>query len=172
MNLISVSCNHCGAPLEFPDSSKFITCKYCKSNLKIQHSGGAIYSEVLEEIREVSNDVETIKWQNELERVDREWALKRQQFLVTNKNGHSSEPGSSGASGIIGGVLAIIFCIFFMTGSSSMGAPALFSLFPIVMIIIIIFGMIKGSSNNDAYQRAKSEFEQERNNILKKIKLT
>ena len=40
------------------------------------------------------------------------------------------------------------------------------------MIIIIVMGMIKGSSNNDAYQRAKDEFEQERNKILQKIKLT
>ena len=172
METISVSCNNCGAPLECPNSTKFITCKYCNSRLKIQESGGAIYSEVLEEVREISDDVETIKWQNELERVDREWSLKRQQFLITNKNGHTSEPGSNGAGGIIGGILAIIFCIFFMSGSSSMGAPAIFNLFPVVMIIIIIFGMIKGSSNNDAYQRAKTEFEQERNIILKKIKLT
>lgn len=31
MRLISVNCNHCGAPLEVAEEVRFVTCAYCKT---------------------------------------------------------------------------------------------------------------------------------------------
>ena len=78
MPVVSVSCNHCGAPLEVAESPRFVTCRHCGSRLKIEHGQGAAYTEVLEELqatqREMADDIETLRLQNELERVDREWS--------------------------------------------------------------------------------------------------
>jgi DNA-directed RNA polymerase subunit RPC12/RpoP len=50
MELISLSCNKCGAPLEVPINANFVTCSYCKSRLAIHSTENAYYTEVLGEI--------------------------------------------------------------------------------------------------------------------------
>ena len=91
MKVISVSCNHCGAPLEVPKKARFVTCKYCSSRLAIKATESATYTEVLEAIGErtekIAQDVETIKLQNRLERLDREWQTDRRRFMTRDKHG-------------------------------------------------------------------------------------
>lgn len=50
MELLSMSCNKCGAPLEVPAGTSFVTCTYCKSSLAIHRTGNAAYTEVLAQI--------------------------------------------------------------------------------------------------------------------------
>ena len=38
--LLNLSCNHCGAPLQVPEETKYLTCTYCSSRLQVEHSGG------------------------------------------------------------------------------------------------------------------------------------
>ena len=52
MKLLALNCNRCGAPLEVPQKAKFITCTFCQTQLSIQRSGGAAYTEALEELGE------------------------------------------------------------------------------------------------------------------------
>ena len=48
MELISVSCNHCGAPLEVPPGANYVTCAHCGSRLAVKRTGSAVYTELLE----------------------------------------------------------------------------------------------------------------------------
>ena len=72
MKLLALNCNRCGAPLEVPQKAKFITCTFCQTQLSIQRSGGAAYTEALEELGErteqLVDDVEVLKLQGELNR--------------------------------------------------------------------------------------------------------
>ncbi len=52
MRLLSLTCNHCGAPLEVPAKTRFLTCNYCSSRLEVHRSGSAVHTEVLEAIEE------------------------------------------------------------------------------------------------------------------------
>ncbi len=117
MRVLSVTCNHCGAPLEVPKKAKFVTCSFCSSRLAVHHSGNAVYTEVLESIEqktaEIAEDVETIKHQNDLERLDREWMMGKQQFMVRGKHGEYRVPSTAGS--VIGMVLAGGFGLFWMS---------------------------------------------------------
>src|SRR5437868_6104613 len=74
--LVSVRCNHCGAPLQIDSAARFLTCSYCGAQLEVHRSGGAVYTEVLQEIDQrterIERDVQEIKRQNAIEALDRE----------------------------------------------------------------------------------------------------
>jgi hypothetical protein len=172
MNVISVCCNKCGAPLEVPDKTRFLTCSHCGSKLEVQHSGGAYFTSVLEDIdrrtEKMSGDLEVIKLQNDLERIDREWQMTRQRFITRNKNGSESVPKAAG--GIVGGVVAIVFGIFWMSAASSMGAPAIFPLFGLVFIGLAFFGIISSVSKSNQFDALEQQYFSERAELLKKMK--
>src|SRR5579864_8384583 len=96
MNVINLACNHCGAPLEVAEGTKFVTCRFCSSRLAIEHSESAFYSRVLEALENqtsaLSQDLETIKIQNEIERLDREWQMQRESLCRRGKDGQLQEP--------------------------------------------------------------------------------
>src|SRR5262245_34344788 len=114
MTLESLSCNHCGAPIEVPAAAKYATCAHCGSRLAIRRTGTAAYTEVLEEISDrtarMEKDLGAIRLQNELERIDREWQTHRERFMVHHKNGSSGPPNAT--AGLIGGALAAAFGVF------------------------------------------------------------
>jgi LSD1 subclass zinc finger protein len=39
MQLIAMSCDHCGAPLSVPDGARSVMCGYCGARLEVQHVG-------------------------------------------------------------------------------------------------------------------------------------
>ena len=63
-SLLTINCNSCGAPLKVSDTARFITCTHCSTQLQVQHSGGAVYTEILgqiaEQTREMAGDLETM----------------------------------------------------------------------------------------------------------------
>jgi DNA-directed RNA polymerase subunit RPC12/RpoP len=50
MQLTPVNCNHCGASLEIPSAARFVTCRYCNSQLQVHRSETTITTEVLQRI--------------------------------------------------------------------------------------------------------------------------
>ena len=68
MKILSLTCNHCGAPLEVPAKARFVTCTFCSSRLKITQEGNAAFTELLETLqdttREIQEDIQTIKNQS------------------------------------------------------------------------------------------------------------
>src|SRR3954451_15924160 len=87
----SVACNHCGAPLDISPTTQFVTCAYCGYKLQVHRSASSVYTEVLESIdqrtQRMEQDIDQIKRQNELERIDREWSMQRDAMLVRDKQG-------------------------------------------------------------------------------------
>jgi len=170
MKVLSVTCNNCGGPLEVPKKVRFVNCGYCSSRLEIRQSGGAVYSEVLEKIEQnterIADDLEAIKAQNEIERLDREWQMGMDRYKARNQDGEYSVPNSAGS--VIGGVIAIGFGIFWMGMASGIGAPGIFPLFGLVFIGVAFFGMVSGVSKSSAYQRAHDEYQSKRRKLMKK----
>ena len=167
MGLVSVNCNHCGASLKFPPNTKFVTCNYCQSQLKVESSGSAFYTEeILEEVREVADDVETIKIQNKLERLDREWDMNLRNFMVHGKTGEHL-PTSGGSA--VGMIIAIVGGGAFTIFSSNMGAPAFFPLFGLLFIGIGVFQGISGGSKAQAYEKGKQQYDSKRQQLVREL---
>src|SRR5687767_5937367 len=126
---LSVSCNHCGAPLQVPAGTRYVTCTYCGARLEVHRSGNAAYTEVLEALQQkttqIAGDVEAIRVQNEIERLDREWMMEREGYMVRDKRGGTHVP--TAASSVLVSVVMVAFAIFWMSGASSAGAGPVFT---------------------------------------------
>lgn len=171
--VISVRCNHCGAPLTVSPGTRFVTCSYCGSQLAIHQSGGAFYTEVLQDIdqrtQRIEQDVDQIKRQNAIEQLDREWEMQRQTLLVRNKNGSTSVPSIAG--GVVAAVIAVGFGIFWMIVTSIAGAPFFFPLFGILFIIVGLFASITSIGSASRYQDAETRYQQRRAQLLEEMSM-
>ena len=169
MQLLSVTCNHCGAPLEVPESAKFVTCTHCSSRLAVQRSGGAAYTEVLEALEQrteqIAGDVETLKLQSELDRLDREWMLERDQYMVQDKHGRRHFPGKAGS--ILVMVLMIGFTILWMAIAAA--SSPLVSLFGLLFIAAAVVVFITRLHKADEYERRRRRYERRRAQILRDV---
>ena len=171
MKLIDLTCNHCGAPLEVPAKTRFLSCTYCQSRLAVRTSGGAAYTEVLDDIASntdrMADDLEAIRTEKEIERLDREWQMTRQGLLTHDKDGNAHLPNRAASVG--GGVIAIIFGALWMVFASSMGAPGIFPLFGLVFIGFAVVSMFSGVSKSSRYSDAKRRYEDQRRDAIRKL---
>jgi DNA-directed RNA polymerase subunit RPC12/RpoP len=170
MELLSLACGHCGAPLEVPAGTRYVTCGYCSSKLEVHRSGGAIYTEVLEALQkrteEIADDVEILKLQNELERLDREWQTDRESCMTRGKDGSLSEP--SPIAGTIMGLVVIGIGIFWTVTAAQMSPPmALFGLVFIGVAAVGIFGNLKRS---ERFNEKKRQYESRRKEVLEALR--
>lgn len=154
MKILSLNCNHCGAPLDVPVKAKFVTCGFCDCRLAIQHSGNTHSTEVLEQLVEktsvIQDDVNELKRRARLSELDLDWERNKRRFVVKGKNGSESLPSALGMT--IQGVVGIVFACF---------ALVLFP--PIGMLVLVILGvnlfsqMTKYSGYQSAIQRYQTE---------------
>ena len=171
MQAVSVTCNHCGAPLTVGETTRFATCKHCGRQLKIVHGESSTYTEVLEAVaghtEQIARDTAVIRLQNELEQIDREWQADRERYFVSTKNGHR-EPPSMG--GIAAAGVAAVFGIGWMIFASQMGAPAIFPLFGLVFIAVAVIGVFSGMSKLQGHESAETVYRKRRAELLAKLR--
>src|SRR4051794_28642632 len=62
IELESLSCSHCGAPIEVPAGTEYVTCAHCGSRLLVRHNDTASYTERLDRIgtdtSHISHDID------------------------------------------------------------------------------------------------------------------
>jgi LSD1 subclass zinc finger protein len=161
---VAVTCNGCGAPLDVPAGTRFVTCAYCRSRLEIHRSGNAVYSEVLDAIdqrtRAIAESVADIRRQNEVERLDREWAMRRDELLVRDKRGNASPPTAAGS--VIGAAIAAVFGIGWTVFAARMGAPGFFVAFGAIFVIVALVGGAMGAGRAGRYADERRAYERRR----------
>ncbi len=127
MELTPVTCNHCGAALQVPDSARFVTCRYCNSQLEIKRTDSSITTEVLAHLEQttahMADNLSVIRRDSEVERLDREWNDRRAQLLVKNKDGSTSTPSASLVGAVIIGAFGILWTIFTFALTAPTPAP-------------------------------------------------
>ena len=178
MELSTVSCNKCGAVLQVTDSARFVTCRYCGSQLEIKRTDSAVYTEVLDHIdqrtAEMADDLDAIRRETELERLDREWALRRDSLMIRGKNGSTSRPSVIGGlimMFVVGGfgLFWTIMAFAITAGASHAGAPGAVAIFPLFGILFILGAVVMGittMSKASTYDREEQEYQQRRTQIL------
>jgi len=101
VELVTLSCNECGAPLEVPSQTKFLTCRFCGSRLAVAHTGGAVYTNTLEALNRkadlLADEVQLLRLEHDLERLDRDWEVESKLHMVKDNNGNEQVPTAGGA---------------------------------------------------------------------------
>jgi Flp pilus assembly protein TadB len=124
VEVVSLSCNECGAPLEVSDKARFVTCKKCKAQLAIKHDDGAVYTELAEAAKRVEDAADALEEhaqdlkaqndrffvQGEIERLDREWEQERSGLMQRTKSGQTYAPQRSQA--VVLAVLPLLLFVF------------------------------------------------------------
>lgn len=152
METLSVRCNHCGAPLQIGNGTRFVTCQFCQSNLEVKRTDGSVFTEEVVKIAEntgrMAESLEVIELQNEIERLDREWARKEAGYISHGKN-RPHWPSSS-LFGLAFGIFFACVCFgmaFVMSNIAGMGVFA---------IVAAVMNMNKGAELLANLQQARS----------------
>jgi DNA-directed RNA polymerase subunit RPC12/RpoP len=168
MQVESVSCNNCGAPLEVGAGTNYVTCGHCGSRLAVKRTGSSLYTELLEELDRktdtMARHLAELRYHAELERIDREWEQQRQGFLTTDKRGNKHEPTTAGA--ILGGVVLIGGGLFFAIVSGNIGAPFFFPLFGLAFAGFGVYLLITGPAKAQEFQRAREAYDRRRAAVM------
>lgn len=169
--LVTVSCNRCGTALDVPPGVRFITCTQCGARLEVRQTGNVAYTQVLDanestdaRVRQIAADVGAVRAQNEVERLDREWMMERERYMITGKWGRRYEPSR------FGGIILIIvfggFGVLWAVMASSMGAPGVFPLFGLLFVVVAIAGGIWQFTKAGEYERAERAYQERRRQLL------
>lgn len=174
MHTVALSCNRCGAPLQAQPTTRFLTCSHCNTRLKVISGGGATYTEQLEDIRDsqerIEGDLETIQLQNELERVDREWATRERGFERVDNQGRRSLPtDNAGPMALVSGVITVAAVIFFLAKSMDGYTPGFVPLLLFGVLGTTIYQAVKGYSAAEKYQDARKGHEARRASLVAKL---
>ena len=177
MKILALTCNHCGAPLEVPAKTRFLTCTFCSSQLEVHRSGNAAYTEVLkafqEQAEQVADDVETLKLKRELDELDRKWIEERKRHVRRSGGVPTEEQAGCGlVLGVVLGISTIVAAIGYSVKEGAVTQPALLVLLIALATLLIgigVFAYFEASRKFEAYDLAKRSYEGRRREILQKI---
>jgi hypothetical protein len=166
MKVLSLACNHCGAPLEVRAKTRFATCQFCDAKLAIHQDGSAAYTEVLEEINErtgkIENRLANIEIQNDVARIDREWEQEREGYYIQGKHGRRHLPSKAGSVAM--SIVMAGFGIFWTTMASAVHGPM--ALFGVVFIGVAIVSGVWGFTKATQYESGRRAYERRRMSAL------
>ena len=97
MELVPILCNQCGASLQISAAANFVTCQHCQTQLAVKRNQSTAWTEQLQQIdrrtQQLAHQVAVLTYQNEIERIDREWLAERESYCWRGKDGSLVEPG-------------------------------------------------------------------------------
>lgn len=157
VNLLSVRCHHCSAPLSVSESAKFVTCKHCGSDLAIKHTDSAVHTELLQAVAEsnekISAHLERLNVHQEIEALDREWAMQKQEFDPAKKDGPT--------------VAKFAFLIFWTFLTVSM--PGHIAPFGIAMVVLMTLQIVGGQRRRQDFLQAESCYQSRRQELQQRL---
>lgn len=165
MRFVESRCIHCGAALRVAGDATHVCCQYCNSELRIVHDGDQVATELVRAIQEdLGQRLEVIRLQNEIERIDREWNMEREGYMVTEKGGGRSIPS------VIGSIIAVIGALVFggvwIQMTSQVGAPTLFTIFGVLIVAGIVVSAVHGILKSGAHDTAADRYQAARQRLM------
>lgn len=178
MKIKTLKCNNCGADLKINPKIKFFNCTFCNSSLTIKTSGNIAYTEVIEDIKANTEELlinsETILIEKEIERLDREWAIKREKYRLTNDNGGSLPNSNTGIITLIVTLIVIAGGAYglkqgFWVEEHHDAPPYIFIILPIIFIVVMLMNTFSQINKSENYRSANMDYTRQRNALLKKL---
>jgi DNA-directed RNA polymerase subunit RPC12/RpoP len=181
MQTTPLTCQNCGAPLDVPPTARYVTCSHCGSRLEIKRTPSAVFTEVLDRLDErtaaMADDLDAIRRDSEIERLDREWAARAAELSTRSKNGAISPPSKAGGfilifvMGGFGLLWTIMAFAITGTGAAAVGGPfkiaaCIFPAFGILFIVLAIVQGIKMLGDTSTYTTERRAYEDRRRQLL------
>lgn len=126
----------------------------------------------------VAGQLEDIKLESELARMDREWEMERERYIISGRHGHIYVPQKG--SSIFGGIVLLGFGIFWTAMASSVtnsmpsfGKPRVFDYFPMFGVLFMFFGggmCLWAFLRADQYEKAHQQYQLRRDELIAKYK--
>ena len=171
METTSVSCNHCGAPLEVAERTRFVTCQFCNSQLEIKRTDSSIFTEevarIAENTEKMTEQLEVITLQNEIEQLDREWSARHPNTKSSTKN-DTPTSGWSATAGIVFSVIFALVC-FSMASVAGSAGTGIFQMVPVAMGIIALIGGVGGAIKWHTRQERLAHHQLKRDRMVQKL---
>lgn len=108
--------------------------------------------------------LQTIQFQNELARLDREWEMEQEKYVVRGRYGTRRAPNAG--AGLLAALVVGGFGLFWTITAASMGAPVFFPIFGVIFILIGVGAGITETVKAGEYQQAQQQYQQRRNELL------
>lgn len=174
METLSVRCNHCGAPLEIGGGTRFVTCQFCHSHLEVKRTDSSVFTEEVAKIAEntgrMAESLEVIELQNEIERLDREWAQKEAGYIVHGK--HGPHRPSSSPFGLAFGIFAACFAFVIALFAAQIPHGGIFWVLPAGMGIFILFTAVRNMNKGAELEQAESKHRAHRATLVANLRQT
>ena len=168
MRFVDSRCIHCGATLRVAGDATHVCCQYCNSELHVLHDGSRATTELVRAMHEgLSQKLDVLRVQNDLERLDREWNMERENYMVTAKNGNRSVPSTMGSAAI--GIFMAIAGIAWTVFAVSNGAPGFFAFFGVVFVAIAVISSIGGFFKASAHDTAEQRYRHSRDRLTREL---
>jgi len=157
MTLTSSNCQQCGAPLEFWDASQSVTCQYCLSVIERGQP------DVSCDQKPLSDAVNSIKFDQALANLERDWERRRRSYISHDKYGAAEIPTRAGA--VVSMLFGVGFgvALLFVLLTTHVGA---FLPFSIAMIVFSLFGGVASLCRASLYEEAESHYKQMRTQLM------
>lgn len=181
MELLSLNCQHCSAPLKVPADAKFVTCTHCGSQLAVRRGGSVAWTETLDAIDErterMAEQLDDLHRRSGLADLDRRWEAEKERFYVTGEHGarHLPMRGASVIGGVMitvfGGIWTAIACAMggFMAGNAPGPFGVIGMLFPLFGVAFVGFGIavsVYSYRKAGEFERAEAAYRRERERLL------
>ena len=123
MQVVKLTCGGCGGPLEVQEGIRFASCTFCGAQLEIHETETARWSQVREELRDHSKELERLRLKQELFECEQRWTENRAKYLI-----HGAEPDSlphdtTAKLGLIAAAIVSILATGFLISTYSTEIP-------------------------------------------------
>jgi hypothetical protein len=178
MNVLSILCQRCGAPLQIADESvRFVTCAHCGTPLEIVREATQAHSRILQQIHaataENTKTLKVIELQNDLELLDREWAATKEHLCGRNpKTGELNDGPSTGCMplGVLLAVGGLTLIVTLLRSSQPFLTVFLLGILGIAGIIGGAFMVRVGWKEDQSFHNRQQRYFQMRAQLIQRIK--
>lgn len=167
MKIEALVCSQCGAPLDVPEEVEFVTCGQCQTALVVRRNATVHFTEKLEAVGQtteaLADEVASLRYHEELERIDRQWQRQRESLMLSGQYGQKYKP--TRAAAVLFMVAIVVFFTIFGAGSYAAGAPPML---PSLGIVMGIAGLVYGAILYDRarrYEQAEAAYRRRRASV-------
>lgn len=160
----ALSCGKCGAPLTVPGEVRYLACTFCGARLEVRREGGAAFTAVLERL---ADDVETVRLQNDLERLDREHDAA---LGLEDRPGGVGRLAATPRAAFAGvGLFIVLFGCVWIGASIAIGAPFFFPLFGAAFVALALLALRRGMRLQQRAVTLHAAYEQRRAELVARL---
>ena len=174
MRLLAINCGHCGAPLEVPPKTRYVTCGYCSTRLEVHRSGGAVFTEVVEALaartESIAEDVELLKLRRQLEELDRKWMADREEYMIRGQHGEMRVPQRISLEyGMVGALFALAAFSALLAAGAGGTAAFLSVVIGIPLAIACLWSVSERNKKAAEYAQRHRQYKQQREAICEQV---